>query len=247
MKHDNRLTDTTGGAPARKTAKATNAARGARNTKRPPGADEVFRTLRDHIVAQRIPPGGRLREQELADEYGIARSRVRDVLALLEQRGLVERIPNRGAIVVKFDASQIFEFYEVREVLEGLLVRLATEKTDPTTWQDLVDLFEGPMREHVENNDFEAFLTGYALFRERVLEAADNPVLKGMVDSIYEKTQAVIRRVIILPGRAEQGLKEHCAVLTAMRRGDAGEAERCRRENMRSAREFIKRYRSFIV
>jgi DNA-binding GntR family transcriptional regulator len=250
MKQGKPAGNAAGGTPARKTAKdAATVTRAAKSVKpkRSPGGDEVFRTLRDAIVAQRIPPGGRLREQELADEYGIARSRVRDVLALLEQRGLVERIPNRGAIVVKFDASQIFEFYEVREVLEGLLVRLATEKTDPSSWQDLVDLFEGPMRAYVENNDFEAFLTGYAAFRQRVLEAANNPVLTTMIDGIYEKTQAVIRRVIILPGRAEQGLKEHCAVLAAMRRGDAEEAERCRRENMRSAREFIKRYKNFIV
>jgi DNA-binding GntR family transcriptional regulator len=252
MKQASPADDTAGGTPARKTAgiartaKATKAAKSAK-TKRASSAEDVFHSLRDQIVAQRIPPGGRLREQELADEYGIARSRVRDVLALLEQRGLVERIPNRGAIVVKFDASQIFEFYEVREVLEGLLVRLATEKTDPAGWQDLIDLFEGPMRRYVEDNDFEAFLTGYAAFRQRVLEAANNPVLTEMIDGIYEKTQAVIRRVIILPGRAGQGLKEHCAVLTAMRRGDAEEAERLRRENMRSAREFIKRYKDFIV
>ena len=89
--------------------------------------DNVYENLRSDILTCRLAPGDDMREQELADEYGIPRAKVREVLATLEQRGLVERIPNRGAIVVKFDVSQIYEFYEVREVLEGLLVRLATE------------------------------------------------------------------------------------------------------------------------
>lgn len=209
--------------------------------------DDVFALLRDRIVSHDIAPGSRLREQVLADEYGAPRAKVREALMALQERGLVERIPNRGAIVVKLELDQVFEIYQVREVLEGLTVRLATENAVPESWQDLVELFEGPMQQYAENGDFEAFLAGYALFRRRIIEAAANPVLTAMIDSIYEKTQVLIRRVIVLPGRAEQGLKEHRAVLDAMRRGDAQEAERCRRENMRSAREFIMRYKNFIL
>lgn len=208
---------------------------------------DVFAVLRERIVSHEISPGSRLREQELADEYGVPRAKVREALMALQERGLVERIPNRGAIVVKLDLDQVFEIYQVREVLEGLAVRLATEHTEPASWQDLVDLFGKPMQAHVQNSDYEAFLAGYALFRRRVVEAAANPVLTAMIDSIYEKTQVLIRRIIVLPGRAEQGLKEHRAVLEAMRKGDAAKAEACRRENMRSAREFILRYKNFIL
>ena len=208
---------------------------------------DVFTLLRERIVSHDIAPGSRLREQILADEYGAPRAKVREALMALQERGLVERIENRGAIVVKLDLDQVFEIYQVREVLEGLTVRLATENTDPASWQDLVELFEGPMQTYVQNGDYEAFLGGYAVFRRRIIEAAANPVLTAMIDSIYEKTQALIRRIILLPGRAEQGLKEHCAVLAAMRRGDAEEAERSRRENMRSAREYIVRYKNFIL
>jgi DNA-binding GntR family transcriptional regulator len=80
-----------------------------------------------------------------------------------------------------------------------------------------------------------------------LLEAAANPVLSNMLDTIYEKTQAVIRRIMILPGRAEVGLNEHRAVLAAMRRGDAEEAERLRRLNMRSAKDCLKRYQNFVL
>jgi DNA-binding GntR family transcriptional regulator len=68
-----------------------------------------------------------------------------------------------------------------------------------------------------------------------------------MLDTIFEKTQVLIRRIIILPGRAEVGRLEHIAVLEAMRRGDADEAERLRRANMRSARAYLERYQKYVL
>jgi DNA-binding GntR family transcriptional regulator len=135
----------------------------------------------------------------------------------------------------------------VREVLEGLCVRLATENSSPDSWQELLELFEGPMATFVEASDFDAFIAGYARFRRRATEVAANPVLAEMLDSIYEKTQVLIRRIIILPGRAKVGLQEHLAVLRAMRAGDAQKAEELRRLNMRSAKAFLRRYQTYIL
>ena len=208
---------------------------------------DLQKVLRERIAKQEIAPGSKLREQELSKEFGVPRALVRESLCALEQRGLIERIPNRGAVVIRLDLSQVFEIYELGEVLEGLCARLATQNTSPESWQDMVDMFEGPMEEYVKRGDYELFLAGYGLFRRRLIEAAANPVLAGMLDSIYEKTQAIIRRIIILPGRAERGLSEHRAVLAAIRRCDAEEAERLRRENMRSGKDYLKRYQSFVL
>lgn len=219
----------------------------ARDSSRGKRGTNLQKVLRERIAKQEIAPGSKLGEQELSKEFGVPRALVREALCALELRGLIERIPNRGAVVVRLDLSQVFEVYDVREVLEGLCARLATQNTAPESWQDLVEMFEGPMEDHVRRNDYESFLAGYGLFRRRLIEAAANPVLAGMLDSIYEKTQAIIRRIIILPGRAQHGLSEHRAVLAAMRRGDADEAERLRRENMRSAKDYLKRYQSFVL
>ncbi|MEK7435273.1 MAG: GntR family transcriptional regulator [Pseudomonadota bacterium] len=208
---------------------------------------DLQKVLRERIARQEIAPGSKLREQELSKEFGVPRALVRESLCALEQRGLIERIPNRGAVVVRLDLSQVFEIYDLREVLEGLCARLASLNTSPESWQDMVDMFEGPMGEFVKQNDYESFLAGYGMFRRRLIEAAANPILAGMLDSIYEKTQAIIRRIIILPGRAQHGLSEHRAVLAAMRRGDADEAERLRRVNMRSGKDYLKRYQSFVL
>ena len=117
----------------------------------------------------------------------------------------------------------------MREVLKGLSVRLATENVAPESWQELVEHFGGPMAGFVRDGDFDAYIAGYERLRQRVIEAARNVVVARMLDSIYEKTNVVIRRIIILPGGPRSGLREHQAVLAAMRarrreRGRAPEA-----------------------
>lgn len=208
---------------------------------------DLFDTLRERIARQEMLPGTKLREHELALEFGVPRTRVREAFSALAQRGLVERIPNRGAIVARLDLSQVFHIYDVREVLEGLCIRLATLNSQGADWQDLVDYFEGPMQGFVEASDFDAFIAGYARFRRRAIEVAGSPVLAGMLDSIYEKTQVLIRRIIILPGRAQVGLQEHLAVLHAMRDGDAQRAEALRRQNMQSAKAYLWRYQTYVL
>ena len=208
---------------------------------------EIVDVLRNRIAGQQIPPGYKLLEQDLAEEFLASRTTIREAFSALEQRGLIQRIPNRGAVVTRLDIAQVFHIYDTREVMEGLCMRLATQNVAPEAWQDLVELFQGPMVEHVEGSDFDAFIAGYELFRRRALSAAANPVLTQMLDSIYEKTQVLIRRIIILPGRAKVGLQEHQSVLDAMRRGDAEAAESLRRANMRSAKDCLARYQKYVL
>ncbi|BDB30692.1 GntR family transcriptional regulator [Cupriavidus sp. TA19] len=208
---------------------------------------EILRILRARIAKQDLLPGAKVREQDLAEEFDVPRPLVREVFAALAQRGLIERIPNRGAVVTRIDLQQLLHIYDVREVLDGLCVRLATQNVPPESWQDLVDFFNGPMVQYVEESNLDAFIDGYDFFRRRVIEAAANPPLAEMLDSIWDKTQFLIRRIIILPGRPKQGLAEHSAVLNAMRAGDAAAAEALRRKNFQSAKKTLSRYQKYLV
>lgn len=207
----------------------------------------ILDQLRERIATHAIPPGAKLLEQKLAREFKVSRARIRDVFGALELRGLIRRTPNRGAVVSRLELTQVFEIYDVREALEGLCVRLATEKTPPESWDDLVALFGAPMEAKLRAGEIKAYEQAITAMRRRLIEAADNPVLAAMLDSILEKTRVIMRRVLILPGRAEKGLREHQAVLAAMRRGDAAEAERLKRANIRSAIKDLRRYQDFVL
>ena len=211
------------------------------------GGADLVNVLRERIARHEYRPGAKLLETEIAGELGVSRARVREAFGALEQRGLIRRIPNRGAEVVRLDLSQMFQIYEVREVLEGLCTRLAVQRTRPESWQDLVTLFGQPMGRHVKNAEFEDYIAKLELLRRRTLNASGNRVLADMLDSINDKTREIMRRIIILPGRAAEGLKQHRAVLGAMRKGDASQAEQLKRRNIRSSREYLERYQGFIL
>jgi DNA-binding GntR family transcriptional regulator len=219
----------------------------AKPARRNNGARAIFEALRTRIAAQQIAPGAKLRETDLAEEFGVPRTRVREALNALQQRGLVERMPNRGAVVMRLDLSQVFYIYDLREVLEGLGARLATGNVPPETWREDLVLFKGPMKELINRGDLDRYIEQYEQLRRKIIEAAANPVLAEMIDMLHEKTMVLIRRIIILPGRAETGRKQHVAMLEAMVRGDGNEAERVRRAGLRDAKSSLEKYQRYIL
>lgn len=76
----------------------------------------------------RLKPGQPLREGELAEELGTSRTPIREALLLLQADGLVEAVPNRGAVVRSYDAEDLAELYEMRAILEGYAARKAASR-----------------------------------------------------------------------------------------------------------------------
>jgi DNA-binding GntR family transcriptional regulator len=209
--------------------------------------EKLFQLLRERIASHQLPPGSRISEQQLVEEFHVSRAVVREAFVKLEQRGLITRSHKRSVTVKRLELSQVFEIYAVREVLEGLCARLAATNVPKESWQDLVELFGAPTEEHVKRGDLEAYIKNIQTLRMRMIAAANSPILSGMLDLIHDQVSEIARRIIILPGRVQQGLKEHRAILDALRRGDPEESERLRRENIRSSAEYLSRYKRFVL
>lgn len=206
----------------------------------------VVLDVRDRIAAQALLPGSRIPEEDLAQHYGITRAKAREVLATLEDRGLVQRVPNKGAIVVPVDMQTTYRLYEVREALDGLSVRLAMQNARPEDWKELQEWLGPPFEQSLRDGDIEEHVDTIMRFRYRVTSLAGNPILSDLIERIYERTRVTMRRVAVLPGRAEAGIKQYRELLAAMMRGDADAAERCVRELNTSAREYIQRYKEYL-
>ena len=209
--------------------------------------EPAVRTISDRIASRAINPGNRISEQDICDEFRMSRSTARDVLAALQHRGLVVRPPNRSAIVTRFTPQEIYETFSIREVLEGLCFRLAVENEPQESWQDLVDLYGSPMEEIIRRGDYKAQLQTIDYLIQRVRGSTRNPALCAMLDSIDVRSRYIICRTLILRGRLEVGLTEVRGVLAAMRRGDANEAERLRRQNIRGQQDFFRRNEDLIL
>src|SRR3954447_16068038 len=91
------------------------------SSKPPPTyADFAVEAVRAAIVGGRIRPGERIKEIPLANELGLSRGPIRDALKLLERDGLVQLIPNRGAVVPEIHALDVLEVYALRASLGSL-------------------------------------------------------------------------------------------------------------------------------
>lgn len=211
------------------------------------GGVDVIAVLRERISGHTLPPGSRLREQDLASELGVSRARIREAFGALEQRGLIERIPNRGAVVVRIEPKQIYDIYDVRHVLEALVARRAAENAPDGAWDDLSERFGAPMEAALAAGDFDHYLDTLEELHRRMAVHADNAILSDMLDLIYDKTRVITRRVIILPGRAEVGLQMHRRLLKALAAREAGAAESVMREILSSARATLEKYQRFVV
>lgn len=215
----------------------------ARQTKR----SKILNTLRERIVDGYYPQGLKLVEHELAQEFQVSRPMLREMMADLENQGLVERRPNRGAMVRRVDKESLLEIMEIREVLEGLCARLATKKSKPQDWQDLQRVFGESAEKMVKNHEFENFLNLVAEFRERMVEASGNKELAKLIHSLFAKITIVQRRIVILPGRMEEAIKEHREVLRAIISGDPVTAEDAKRKNLRNATEYLSKYKTWVL
>ena len=83
--------------------------------------------------------------------------------------------------------------------------------------------------------------------RKRIIRYSDNPILSSILDLLFDRTQVIARRVVILPGRIHDALKMHGEMLRAMKRRDPETAERSRREILSSARDMLGKYQRFIL
>lgn len=207
---------------------------------------EVERELRERILRQDLRPGMQLREQRLAEEFGATRGAVRSALIALESRSLVERIPNKGAIVARLDPDRILAIYDVFELLEGLAARLAALNSTSEDWASLDELFGEDLHEAIRQGDYEAYYRAIEVYRETVTRIAGNEYLTNALSGIYDQTNTIIRRVLIVPGRCEESYAEHRQVIDALLRGDAEAAEHLKRQNMVSARRALEKYRNFL-
>jgi DNA-binding GntR family transcriptional regulator len=93
--------------------------------------EQIASRLGDRILVGDMPPGERIGEQELADEFNVSRGPVREALRILEREGLVTILARRGAIVTELTASELRELMEIRAGLFEIVVRKLAQSNHP--------------------------------------------------------------------------------------------------------------------
>jgi DNA-binding GntR family transcriptional regulator len=202
-------------------------------------ADEGYERLYQAILRGEFQPHERLIEMDLAQLYNVGRAAIRTALARLEQDGLVEREPNRGARVRAISEEEAVETIEVRAVLEGLAVRYAARNV---TDADIADLraIVGEMEARLAEGDLLGISEWNTRLHSRLLQAANHKTAARLIERLHAQHIRSQFRLILVPGRPPRSVAEHRAIVEAVASRDPDAAEAAMRSHLTNTVETLR-------
>jgi len=195
--------------------------------------------LRTAILAGEYAPGVRIRQEDLADQYGASRLPVREALRLLKGEGLVTLIANTGAWVSSLSLEDCEEMYQIRERIEPLLLRFNV----PLLSEDQIDHLDELAAQMEKGDDVERFLALDRDFHLSTYEAATTTLLSDTVRQLWNRTQHYRRAFMQVFRPSDRSVHhEHHLLVAAIRRRDLDESERVLGAHIRRTRLELARH-----
>ncbi|HEX5936217.1 MAG TPA: GntR family transcriptional regulator [Actinomycetota bacterium] len=194
-------------------------------------AKVVAERLREEIQHGTLTAGTRLRQNDVAERFGVSTTPVREAFAQLQAEGLVRIDPHRGAVVFHPTVDDVLEFYEIREALESLAVTHAI----PNLRADVARELEGLIDRMRRTEDARKWLKLNDQFHLRLYEAAGRPRLSNLIDTLRDASAPYILMFVASRPLSQRAHEEHQEILDACVRRDAAGARRAIRDHLRSA------------
>jgi len=192
---------------------------GAKPSRSGAQAAEIAKLLRSDIISGTFGPGETLRQEHLAKRFHSSRMPVRDALRILEQEGLVDMQPNRGAQVARLDAEDFREIYEMRAVAEVLALKHAIPELTESRIEEAARL-----QEQSERSDVEHFGRLNKQFHETLYAPCGRPRLLAHIAALNELADRYLRIAAIELDYVQRSNAEHQALLAASRARDTNAA-----------------------
>jgi DNA-binding GntR family transcriptional regulator len=196
-------------------------------------AVDVYHQLREAIVTGELAPGAPLIEMNLAAQYGVSRTPVREALRRLEQDGLVEH-GKRGMQVRTRSPEEILEIYEVRITLEGAAARAAADRHTALDLLRIEQIHETMVAASTE--DPERLASANRRFHEAMWSMSHNATLIDLLERLHAHLLRYRETTLSYPGRWSAVLDEHRQLIEAIKAGDRDRAGRIAEEHMTEAR-----------
>ena len=184
----------------------------------------VLRKLENAILSGYFKPRERLIERDLLAHFDVSRTIIREVLKMLEGKGLVRITPYRGAIVVDLSAEEVEEIFFLRQKLEAIAARLVVENITRIEIQRLKKLSK-ELEKHLSKKT-DQMIEKDNEFHRVLFQTSGNSHLNQMIDHHGAKVHMVRFNAWSLPNRIEHSISEHRAMIAALERRDAGAFEK---------------------
>jgi DNA-binding GntR family transcriptional regulator len=183
----------------------------------PPAAlhEQVALRLRQMLVEGHIAPAAKLNERELSEELNVSRTPLREAIKMLAAEGLVELLPNRGAIAVALSEADILNTFEVMAGLEGQSGELAAQRITDSELDEIRAMHYEMMAAYTRRD-----LSGYyrlnAAIHRAINAAARNPVLTATYNQVNARLQALRFRSNQDGEKWKRAMQEHEQMVEAL-------------------------------
>jgi GntR family transcriptional regulator, transcriptional repressor for pyruvate dehydrogenase complex len=215
--------------------------------------EQIVQQVEESIHKGTLKPGDQLPpERELAEQFGVSRTAVREAVKALHEKGLVEAFPGRGTFITDGTSYTIRQsldritrkghegfayLAEVRAILEPEIAVLATSRVKE---EDLQALREQVQVMDQARNDPDAFIEADLDFHLTLAEAAGNPIILSLIDSIVGLLREQRMGIFHVDGGPERGQYHHKRILDAIEHRDAAGAREAMRAHLQQVREDSK-------
>jgi len=200
--------------------------------------------LRTAIVEGELPPGEWLRQERLAQQYGVSQMPVREALKQLAAEGLVEHVPYRGVRVVAFSPEDVEDLYAHRAFLEGRAARAAAVHISETELAELRTLFE-QMRQRMAPELVNEYRRLNRRFHQVIATASHHEYLTRTLEQLWVTFPNMLLGTFPmtaahpLPQRETVDVAEHSAILQALLQRDAVAAEQAMQAHIEAAGQHL--------
>jgi DNA-binding GntR family transcriptional regulator len=188
--------------------------------------DQVYERILAGITDRTLPPGHRIRQNELAEQLGVSRQPVSHALHLLHRQGLVAESGRKGFEVTRLDPQRIRQLYEVRGALDALAARLAAQraKADASGRAQLEAALHAG-RAIDQRTPLAELIALDVGFHRAIYRLADNPAIEEMIAPQWPHMRRSMATVLAELDYRTNAWAEHETIAAKIFAGDANAAD----------------------
>lgn len=201
---------------------------------------KAYSDIRENILKGVYKQGQALTECFLSKELDMSRTPIREALKQLELNELIELSPNRCAIVRGINVQDIKDIYDIRSYIEGEAARLVAERiTDEEigSLEEIVDLGDF----YFEKKNYEKLVAMDGSFHERLYLLTHSKMMRHILSELHSMIKPYRVRSILSEGRTENTLREHRAILNAVKSRDGELAKKLMIEHVKNSKSNLER------
>jgi DNA-binding GntR family transcriptional regulator len=187
----------------------------------------------------------RLDERQLAQDFGISRTPVREAMAQLEREGFVRSVPRRAIYVVRKTKREVIEMITAWAALESMAARLITENTidaDIASLRRMFSTFEdGQIRAHLDE-----YSETNIEFHQAIIRMSGNSVLISLAENLFTHMRMIRRKTIGEKDRIEKSIRDHMNIIEALEARDTARAEELVRTHALGLADHVSKYADYL-